>query len=58
MPQLSEEDMKRVQVYLAQSQHQVERKPFSFWRMASALSAVLVLLTLLSMWISSQAALA
>lgn len=49
---LSREDLDRVAHYLRSPIHQVERKPFRPWLMMLSLVAVVILLSLLSLFIS------
>ncbi len=51
-PQLSDEDLARVERYLASPIHQVERKPFRPWFMMLALVGVVTGLSLVSLLIS------
>ena len=51
-PQLSDEDLARVEQYLASPIHQVERKPFRPWFMMLALVGVVTGLSLVSLLIS------
>lgn len=51
-PQLSDEDMARVERYLSSPIHSVERRPFRPYRMMLALLGVVVSLSLLSLLIS------
>ncbi len=46
--QLSSEDQARVDHYLNQSTHQIDRKPFRPWLLLGAIVVVLTLLSLLS----------
>ena len=51
-PQLSDEDLARVEQYLSSPIHQVERQPFRPWFMMLALVGVVTALSLLSLLIS------
>lgn len=51
-PQLSDEDLRRVEQYLSSPVHQIERKPFRPWLMMAGLIGTVLLLSLLS-WIIS-----
>lgn len=51
-PELSDEDLARVDRYLSSPIHQVKRKPFKTWFMLLGLLAVVIGLGLLSQFIS------
>lgn len=48
--QLSEEDMRRVELYLQSSINQVERKPFRPWALLLGWFVIVSLLSVVSLW--------
>jgi hypothetical protein len=52
-PQLSEQDLKRVERYLSSPIHQVDRKPFRPWLMMLGLVGVMFILSSIS-WVISK----
>lgn len=52
MPELYPEDQKRVQQYLSDPVHQVDRKPFNPWLILSGIFVLLVVFSGISAWIA------
>jgi len=53
--EMSAADLERVETYLNSPMHQVERRPFRFWRLMGFLSVTIILFGILAMYVAIEA---